>query len=1058
MINKNSISVKSLKVNENLNDDNNNNKEKIFMNLYPSIVNDFSPKFNYYQSKFSNFTKIKRKNKRLTTNEEKEKENLLDKDGTYKINDFFLDLIIKERCPLNKKKVYLTISKYIKNSFLFEKIEKENQTDNNETPENLCLTIAQNMSYIEYKKYKSIYKVGDIGDKLYLIIKGKVNMYKPVKIKCKMSFKDYLLYCLLLNKYKEEYLLNKMLMTYVKTIPIMFIDEIKKAFNILFKIRLFKKIKNEKITNNRELRNYFEKNEMNFDDFNIDIRKLDQLLHGKTSKKNIINIKDENENSLESQDWKSYILNNCTISFGETNYIEKFDKLLKNKKKMDIECYIFEYSGTVEKGKYFGDLPIDNDGSFLKKEREYSIFAVEDTVIGSIKNEDFIYIIAPKIKIEKIKNVNFINDNYFFKAINNYIFTKNYFQYFKKRELSRDNVLFEINSIPKSLFLLKEGNISLSIKCSLIQLNDIISNLYIKLVTNKYYSEMINKKFISKDIIDIVKNYANDYFLKNLKLHNEKFIKEIKKIRNFQISIVSRDEIIGLEEIFFNISYIMKGVAISEKCIFYELPIDKLDYIINIETIMEELYIKTSVNKLLSLIERLQNLKQNVIDILKKRDKMNFNDNNEDSLKNNNQNNQNMDTIKNNNSDDDKSNSMEKINIKTENNLINDDNDNNNAYLKTINSENIYYNQGNYKPYKRGFSSIKKQKINYQILENMKNEEKNDDNNNSIYNIENKKYLKHAKSAKRLTIKKEKNLYIENFEEKGRVGSADFYRLNKRNKKGNVVDAIFIIDKYYTLDAIKKTIERNKNKIKLVNKLYKNQNISKTVDKKKYYGNELEPKVDEIEENSNANTINMEYNHYKNHKIINPDKDIDNNLFKRINLKLNIDNNNKNFKTINENNNDNNNENRINIFKKNVNKSNKNIIIPKKSEDNKVVNEDNRNRLIISNNFLFSKSPSKLPKLKMDLQNNININLDIIKSGAIIDNIILKSKKSIIPKIVKNFYDNKKSKGYIPFIANKESNTLFLRKYHQKYNKNILNTESNLKSLPKIYKHIPFNK
>ena len=332
MINKNSISVKSLKVNENLNDDN-NNKEKIFMNLYPSIVNDFSPKHNYYQSKFSNFTKIKRKNKRLTTNEEKEKENLLNEDGTYKINDFFLDLIIKERCPLNKKKVYLTISKYIKNSFLFEKIQKESQTDNNETPENLCLTIAQNMSYIEYKKYKSIYKVGDIGDKLYLIIKGKVNMYKPVKIKCKMSFKDYLLYCLLLNKYKEEYLLNKMLMTYVKTIPIMFIDEIKKAFNILFKIRLFKKIKNEKITNNRELRNYFEKNEMNFDDFNIDIRKLDQLLHGKTSKKNIINIKDENENSLESQDWKSYILNNCTISFGETNYMEKFDKLLKNKKK-----------------------------------------------------------------------------------------------------------------------------------------------------------------------------------------------------------------------------------------------------------------------------------------------------------------------------------------------------------------------------------------------------------------------------------------------------------------------------------------------------------------------------------------------------------------------------------------------------------------------------------------------------------------------------------------------------------------------------------------------------
>ena len=36
-----------------------------------------------------------------------------------------------------------------------------------------------------------------------------------------------------------------MLMIYVKAIPIMFIDGIKKGFNILFKIRWFKLIKNE---------------------------------------------------------------------------------------------------------------------------------------------------------------------------------------------------------------------------------------------------------------------------------------------------------------------------------------------------------------------------------------------------------------------------------------------------------------------------------------------------------------------------------------------------------------------------------------------------------------------------------------------------------------------------------------------------------------------------------------------------------------------------------------------------------------------------------------------
>ena len=38
-----------------------------------------------------------------------------------------------------------------------------------------------------------------------------------------------------------------------------------------------------------------------------------------------------------------------------------------------------------------------------------------------------------------------------------------------------------------------------------------------------------------------------------------------------------------------------------------------------------------------------------------------------------------------------------------------------------------------------------------------------------------------------------------------------------------------------------------------------------------------------------------------------------------------------------------------------------------------------------------------------------------------------------IPEIVKDYYLNIKKRGYIPFIANKESNTLFLRKYHKKY-------------------------
>ena len=269
--------------------------------------------------------------------------------------------------------------------------------------------------------------------------------------------------------------------------------------------------------------------------------------------------------------------------------------------------------------------------------------------------------------------------------------------------------------MPKSLFLIQEGIISLNMQCTLIQLNEIIKKLYVQLITNKYFSEYLNQKIITKQTINTIKNYGNDHILKNLKLHNQAFIEEIKKVRNFQLSIVSKDEIIGLEEIFFHMPYYMNGVVISEKCIYYELPIENLDNLIQIEGNVEELYIKTSVNKLLSLIERLQNLKKSIIDFNKNKydkyldengirnsqiAKTEINNEEKNKLININNN------IENDNLADKKY--IENKNMKTEDNLISfDENKNNN---NTINSESIFYHKFNYKLKKKDFLLLKKKK------------------------------------------------------------------------------------------------------------------------------------------------------------------------------------------------------------------------------------------------------------------------------------------------------------------------------------------------------------
>ena len=1052
-------------ISDNINIDNNDiyqkKLEKKFMQLYPTFVDDSSPKNNNNNFKFSNYSKEKKRTQRLSIKDERVKEELLDVDGTYKLNDLFLQLILKERCPLSKKKIYQTIEKYIKSSCLMKKIMKEMNSDNNDNIDNLCFSIAQNMSYVEYKKNKSIYKVGDKGLKLFLIIRGKVNIYKPVKITAKMSFKEYLMYCLLLYKHKEEYLLNKIITNYCKLIPIMFTEEITKAYNILFKIELNENIINKNIKNNKELKIFFYENEINFYDFGIDIKEIEKLLPERRKTKRGNN--DGNKEIVATQEWEKYILKKCALSYGETSYFEKFDKIAKNKI-FDIECYIYEFAGKVLEGNYFGDISIENDNNFIKNKREYSIFAEEDTIVGAIKNEDFIYIVAPNLKIERMKNLNFINEHFFFKSINGYIFAKNYFQYFIRHEKTRENIIFQCNTKPKSLFLVQEGNISLNVQCSIMQLNNIIEKLYIKLVTNKYYTEVLNKKFISKKVVNTIKEYANDRILKNLKLYNEQFIQEINKIRNFQISIVSTDEMIGLEELFYHIPYITNGIIISEKCAYYELPIDKLDYILNLESTVLELYIKISLNKLLSLIERLQNLKKSIVDFSKNKydnysnSKMN---NNRYTLKteyNNIDNNHNSFSF-NNKENNNTNNSIEKAKMR-------DDKDNSNNKINTIDMEISTYTKINYKTTKRGFSSIKKQKINYSALENMKNEEKIDINNNS--DDENNHIQNHiidlqkrnmAKSAKKLTIKKRKYLYIEPINQKEREGSVDIFGLNTHNIKKNnkkVKDAMFIIDKYYTLDGIKKSIEKNQNKINMINKIYNNNNIKYyTVNKKEDKVNESQSEESEIKEKSNLNkdnnTTTIVQDEYNNNNLI----------YKHINLKLNIKDTFLKSKTINEN--------KKNFIKNNYyddNTVNKNRInLRKNIFQLNNIDINNKNNLIITDNYLFS-SPSKLPKLNFGLnKNNYNINTskNCASNSIIIDKMIEKTKKSIIPRIVKNFYDDKKNKGYIPFIANKKSNTLFLKKYKKKYdnngiNENTLHTEVKRKYLPKIYKYLPVNR
>jgi DNA polymerase-3 subunit alpha len=98
-------------------------------------------------------------------------------------------------------------------------------------------------------------------------------------------------------------------------------------------------------------------------------------------------------------------------------------------------------------------------------------------------------------------------------------------------------------------------------------------------------------------------------------------------------------------------------------------------------------------------------------------------------------------------------------------------------------------------------------------------------------------------------------------------------------------------------------------------------------------------------------------------------------------------------------------------------------------------------------NILIDRIDNDKPKLPSIRKRIKLINSNNLKIGKILEEI---NNKELMPEIIKQFYKDKKKKGYASFIPNKEFNTLFIKRYHKKYNKNEENNNSNNSNKEKI--------
>ena len=932
---------------------------------------------------------VKEKNlelKAITPQKDKKKEDC------YDLNHEFLFALIQPIFLLDKQKMQNTITRLIYNSELITKLEGD--LENKETLNSSINMFIKNLIFRRFEKDSILYHTGEEDNNFYFVIKGRISSLKPKRINKEISLDDYILYLIQLKQKQEMVLLNKTLKLNNNSVPIKSINDIKKLNTIIFKKRLELLINSENselISDNNDLESFFKEYYQDFNYHNIskkDLRKF-LALRGKIL------------SGVLNREWDDYILERCKLSTDENLFFEPFEAVFKENKHSFI-CYTYEYKEEYINNDYFGDFSLDED----KVIRNETVRFEEDTTIAFIGVEEYIDIISPLKKIEKKNDIMRLNNSFCFKEISERIFKRNYYDMFVKKHCSKNSVIFNSDTKSNSLIFIKKGKLALELNCSIIELQNLLKLIFDKLNDIPLQFDSYQKKILSKEQLKRLEfKYLSDPIFFNMKSHDKLLKIELEKKRYFQIAVFSDFEMVGLEEVYLQIPHYAKAVVLGEKLIFNELSISKFNTILKNEMrLIKESYIQVSINRILSLMKRINDIKENCIGMAKLRTKAdstniakipkeinieyNFDISNKRKLNINN----NKTTIP-------------QINLATQNTTTNTKTEENNIR--------VFYNKNKINTAKRktklnsahfvkSAKKMRTKKLTLEINENNKERAKSGkfvENLNKSEEEEENKIIK--KKSSNIVIVGNRKINIKQLRreinEINLITDAD--ENTKETKK--------TIDNLYNVNDLKNLLENNyQSNHENQKNINVNSNREKNYSTKKFKKENLSIKITENEKFQKKRNDDSLQN-VSNCKIINQYLNQINQFIPMsispINPKIF-----HNKKSI-----------YLNIFSQNnINENDSKII---QTLQNRVEQENSKLNIL----------PKIEPKIRSDRYLNNSIN-----SNSIINNSNRSRFNGKIPDIVKNFYLEKKQKGCIPLIVNKRSNTIFLRKYHKKYNDN----------------------
>ena len=376
------------------------------------------------------------------------------------LNETIIEILSKEERTEEEINIIKTYLKSLKK--FMELLSKYNEED----IDFFLTKIANELKIEKQKKNNFLMKIGDTGNKFYIILYGKVLVLIPKHFQVLMTKKDYITHLKLLKFLGENYLFENTLMINYSILPLS-IEDIEKE-------KKKETINIEEFT----LKDFFSL--INGEKFQDD-EKIDSLF--KLNKKEIDNILNPNE-ELNS---KYYLLN----ILGLIKVVE------------------------LNKGNYFGEIALLNEDS----KRTASIFCLEDCYFGILTSNQYKLYIKNCQDIIKENNINVIMETKLFNHVGRNLFKNKFLNLFVERQLYKGEYIFKKNFEREEIYFIFEGEI----KIILPKLTYDKINIYLSELSD--YNNVEKKNITIKKECDITLSYVKkgEIIGMNDLLYNDKF-------------------------------------------------------------------------------------------------------------------------------------------------------------------------------------------------------------------------------------------------------------------------------------------------------------------------------------------------------------------------------------------------------------------------------------------------------------------------------------------------------------------------------------------------------